>query len=139
MLTFAEYTESTEFPGIFTRVLKAAAGQNVAILEVRRGSDGFNFGAIYEDHLTVDMGIVLADPPPQGPMSLKEQTDSFAAIIAPDGTDATDPSVASDANASSDNTAATPVLNLETPANTGDAAATLTPDEMPRRERPARS
>lgn len=103
MITFADYTESTEFPGMFTRVLKAAAGQDVAILEVRRGSDGFNFGAIYEDHLTSDMAVILADLPPQGPISLKEQVDSFAAVVAPDGTPATDTDVAALAVAISDN------------------------------------
>ena len=139
MMTFADYTESTEFPGMFTRVLKAAAGQDVAVLEVRRGSDGFNFGAIFEDHFTANMTLILADLPPQGPMSLKEQVDSFAAVVAPDGTPATDPDVAALAVASSDNTEATVVLNLETPASNGDAAAALTADEAPRRERTARA
>lgn len=108
MMTFADYTESTEFPGMFIRVLKVAVGQDAAILEVRRGSDGFNFGAIYQNLLTSDMKVFLADPPPQGPISLKEQVDSFAAVVAPDGTPATDPDVAALAVASSDNTEARP-------------------------------
>ena len=141
MMTFADYTESTEFPGIFTRVLKEGDGLNVvAILEVRRGSDGFNFGAIYADHLASDMAIILADPPPQGPFSLKEQVDSFAATVAPDGTDATDVDEANKAVATVDNSQSTQVYNADTPASTGDAAlADPAPEEATRRERPARA
>ena len=132
MLTFADYTESTDHPGYFVRELRAAGDQSLAMLEVRRGSDGYNLGAFPESTLKDDIAAFIDTQILEGPTSLKAQLDAFNAAPAPNGTDATDTSVAAAAIPDRDNEAAS-VEDGQPPMPTFDdvPAADPTADPTP--------
>ena len=122
MLTFDEYTENTDHPGFFQREIRPAAEQVVAMLEVRRGADGYNLGATPDDRTAAFIQEFIDTSIPEGSISLKAQLDAFNAMPAPDGTPATDSDVARSAVPDADNTNVDVAPKVSGPEDTSDGA-----------------